>query len=72
MCWMFFSYIQNKMKNVRNKVGPLLDNDNDKQIRNDKDMDSILNLMFNNVTLRRIMQLFLTAKGISWYFMSLI
>ena len=45
---MFFSYIRNKNKNVRNNIDPLVDNDN-KLISNDKDMASILNSTFSSV-----------------------
>ena len=45
---LFFSYIQSK-KSIRNNIGPLVDNDNDKLISNDKDMASILNIMFSRV-----------------------
>ena len=44
---MFYSYIRNK-KNVRNNIGPLVDNDN-KLISDDKDMASILNSTFSSV-----------------------
>ena len=44
---LFFDYIRNKKKKVRNNIGPILDND--KLISDDKYMASILNSTFSRV-----------------------
>ena len=43
---MFFNFIRRKIT-VRNNIDPVVDNDNDKLISDDKDIASILNLTFS-------------------------